>query len=77
MLDGHFTEPTDEDSTELGEVPQSTEKGSIRPGYNHDPYWMSYMLEGKKPVKKNDDLSSLFYFNIIWIDTDVVLWKDI
>jgi hypothetical protein len=48
MLDDYFVQPTDMDSTELGEVPQSTEKGSIKPGYNHTPYWMSYMLEGKK-----------------------------
>ena len=45
MLDDYYTEPTKEDSTELGEVPQATEKGSIRPGYTYDPYWMSYMLE--------------------------------
>lgn len=48
MLDDYFTKPTNEDSTELGEVPQSTEKGSIRPGYTYAPYWMSYMLEGKE-----------------------------
>jgi len=48
MLDDYFTDPTEEDSTELGEVPQSSEKGSIRPGYNYSPYWMSYMLENKE-----------------------------
>ncbi|MBC8282649.1 MAG: hypothetical protein H8E32_02470 [Nitrospinae bacterium] len=48
MLDDYYTEPTGEDSTELGEVPQSSEKGSIRPGYNYAPYWMSYMLEEGK-----------------------------
>jgi len=48
MLDDYFTKPTEEDSTELGEVPQATEKGSIRPGYNYEPYWMSYMLENKE-----------------------------
>ena len=48
MLEDYFTKPTDKDSTELGEVPQATEKGSIRPGYNYEPYWMSYMLEGKE-----------------------------
>tara|TARA_Y100001963_G_scaffold143190_1_gene213750 strand:+ start:1640 stop:2182 length:543 start_codon:yes stop_codon:yes gene_type:complete len=48
MLDDYYTEPTSEDSTELGEVPQATEKGSIRPGYNYSPYWMSYMLEEEK-----------------------------
>tara|TARA_R110000824_G_C15125076_1_gene668462 strand:- start:236 stop:778 length:543 start_codon:yes stop_codon:yes gene_type:complete len=48
MLDDYYTEPTEQDSTELGEVPQSSEKGSIRPGYNSSPYWMSYMLEEEK-----------------------------
>jgi len=48
MLDDYYTEPTGEDSTELGEIPQATEKGSIRPGYNYSPYWMSYMLEEEK-----------------------------
>ena len=48
MLDDYYTQPTDMDSTELGEVPQASEKGSIRPGYNYTPYWMSYMLEGKE-----------------------------
>ena len=48
MLDDYFTHPTDQDSTELGEVPQAKEKGSIRPGYNYAPYWMSYVLEGKE-----------------------------
>jgi hypothetical protein len=48
LLDDYFTEPTQEDSTELGEVPQANEKGSARPGYNYEPYWMSYMLEGKE-----------------------------
>ncbi len=48
MLDDYYTHPTDQDSTELGEVPQATEKGSIRPGYNYEPYWMSYMLENKE-----------------------------
>ncbi len=48
MLDDYYTEPTSEDSTELGEVPQAAEKGSIRPGYNYAPYWMSYMLEEEK-----------------------------
>ena len=48
MLDDYYTQPTDMDSTELGEVPQASEKGSIRPGYNYTPYWMSYMLEEGK-----------------------------
>jgi hypothetical protein len=48
MLDDYMVDPTKEDSTALGEVPQATEKGSIRPGYNYAPYWMSYMLEHLK-----------------------------
>jgi len=58
MLDNYYTHPTDQDSTELGEVPQASEKlgevpqasekGSIKPGYTYQPYWMSYMLEGKE-----------------------------
>jgi len=51
MLDDYYTHPTEEDSTELGEVPQAAEKGSIRPGYNYSPYWMSYMLEEQKKKK--------------------------
>jgi hypothetical protein len=52
MLDNYLVEPTPEDSTELGEVPQAVEKGSIRPGYNYAPYWMSYMLEEARKKKK-------------------------
>ena len=37
------TEPDKEQSTELGEVPQRAEQGSIRKGYVRDPYTMSYM----------------------------------
>jgi len=38
-----YTEPDKEDSTELGEVPQRTDQGSIRKGYIRDPYTFSYM----------------------------------
>ena len=41
----YFTEPDEEDSTELGEVPQEVEKGTIRPGYTYGPYWQSYTYE--------------------------------
>lgn len=51
MLDDYYTHPTEQDSTELGEVPQASEKGSIRPGYNYAPYWMNYMLEEQKKEK--------------------------
>ena len=39
----YFTEPEEEDSTELGEVPQEVEQGSIRKGYVRDPYSIGYM----------------------------------
>lgn len=37
-----LTDPEEEDSTELGEVPHDETKGSMRPGYNYGPYWQSY-----------------------------------
>jgi hypothetical protein len=40
-----FTEPEEEDSTELGEVPHDPQKGTIRPGYTYGPYWQSYTYE--------------------------------
>jgi hypothetical protein len=43
MSDDELTHPDKEDSTELGEVPQSAEQGSIRPGYIRDPYSMNYL----------------------------------
>jgi|TARA_R100000951_G_scaffold22134_1_gene18388 hypothetical protein len=42
METDYFTEPEEEDSTELGEVPQEVEKGTLRPGYTSGPYWQSY-----------------------------------
>ena len=36
-LEDYFTEPTDLDSTELGEVPQQAEKGAMVPGYYYIP----------------------------------------
>jgi len=45
METDYFTEPDEEDSTELGEVPQGPEKGAIRPGYTSGPYWQSYTYE--------------------------------
>ena len=41
MVD-RFTDPEEEDSTELGEVPHEEEKGTLRPGYNYGPYWQNY-----------------------------------
>ena len=38
-----YTNPDKTDSTELGEVPQRDEQGSIRKGYIRDPYTFSYM----------------------------------
>ena len=43
MEDDHLIDPDKEYSTELGEVPQSSEKGSISPGYIRDPYAYNYM----------------------------------
>ncbi len=40
-----LTEPEEEDSTELGEVPHEDTKGTLRPGYNYGPYWQSYTYE--------------------------------
>jgi len=42
-VDDYLTEPTDTDSTPLGEVPQEPVKGSIRPGWIRGPYGMSIM----------------------------------
>ena len=43
MSDDELIHPDKEDSTELGDVPQSSEKGSIRRGYIRDPYSMNYL----------------------------------
>ena len=40
-----FVEPTEEESTELGEVPHDAQKGNIRPGYTYGPYWQNYTYE--------------------------------
>ena len=42
-VDDYITEPTDDDSTPLGEVPQEPTKGSIKPGWIRGPYGMSIM----------------------------------
>ena len=36
-----YTDPDEDDSTDLGEVPQASQKGSIRPGYIYSPYGIS------------------------------------
>jgi len=43
MSDDELIHPDKTDSTELGEVPQSTEQGSIRKSYIRDPYAVGYM----------------------------------
>ena len=48
LIDNRYTRPDDEESTELGEVPQDKQKGSIVPGYYRSPYWMSYILENQE-----------------------------
>jgi len=45
METDYFVEPSDEDTTELGEVPQAPEKGTIRPGISYGPYWQNYQYE--------------------------------
>jgi hypothetical protein len=42
-VDDYLTEPTPDESTPLGEVPQEPTKGSIRPGWIRGPYGMSIM----------------------------------
>tara|TARA_R110000824_G_scaffold68453_4_gene177035 strand:- start:85 stop:648 length:564 start_codon:yes stop_codon:yes gene_type:complete len=42
MSNDRFTDPNEEESTELGEVPHSENKGTLRPGYNYGPYWQSF-----------------------------------
>ena len=43
MADEEYIDPDKEDSTELGEVPQSVEQGSIRKGFVRDPYSLTYL----------------------------------
>jgi len=43
-VEDEYIDPDKTDSTELGEVPQRDEQGSIRPGYGpNNGYAMSYM----------------------------------
>jgi len=42
-VEDEYVEPDKADSTELGEVPQKAQQGSLRPGYVRDPYSFSYM----------------------------------
>ena len=43
ISDDEYIDPEKEESTELGEVPQSTKQGSIRQGYVRDPYSLNYL----------------------------------
>ncbi|MAG28092.1 hypothetical protein CMI47_21410 [Candidatus Pacearchaeota archaeon] len=43
MTDDEFVDPDNEDSTKLGEVPQSVKQGSIRKGFIRDPYALNYL----------------------------------
>jgi hypothetical protein len=45
MQADRLTDPEEEDSTALGEVPHEETKGTMRPGYNYGPYWQSYTYE--------------------------------
>jgi len=43
MDDEELLHPDKEDSTELGEVPQKVDQGSIRKGFVRDPYALNYL----------------------------------
>jgi len=43
MADDDHVHPDKEDSTELGEVPQEVEQGSIKKGFIRDPYSLGYL----------------------------------
>lgn len=43
MAEDELVHPDKQDSTNLGEVPQKVEQGSIRPGFIRDPYSLSYL----------------------------------
>ena len=40
-FEDRYTDPDEDESTELGEIPHSSQKGSIRPGYIYSPYGIS------------------------------------
>lgn len=40
-FENSLTDPDEDESTELGEVPHGDQKGSIRPGYIYSPYGIS------------------------------------
>jgi hypothetical protein len=42
MQDDRLTQPTDEDSTRLGEVPQADQKGGLYPGLYFQPFLSTY-----------------------------------
>ena len=44
MADDELVHPDKTDSTELGDVPQRDEQGSIRPGYIRSPYALNYLF---------------------------------
>lgn len=43
MRDDEFVHPDKADSTELGDVPQAADQGSLKHGYVRDPYSLNYM----------------------------------
>jgi len=42
-VEDEYADPDKADSTELGEVPQKAQQGTMRPGFIRDPYSFSYM----------------------------------
>jgi hypothetical protein len=43
LADDELMHPDKEDATELGDVPQKSQQGSIRKGYVRDPYSLNYL----------------------------------
>ena len=43
MTDDELLHPDKADSTELGDVPQKSQQGSLRKGYVRDPYALNYL----------------------------------
>ena len=45
MISDRFTDPNDEESTELGEIPHGDKKGALQPMPGSAHYWMSYTYQ--------------------------------
>jgi hypothetical protein len=45
MVSDRFTDPNDEESTELGEIPHDDKKGALQPMAGNAHYWLSYTYQ--------------------------------